>query len=107
MKPNTRKVVPIGVEVGERVEYIGATITSDTKGSQIAGDIGVVLRVRPPLEGTGRLLVDDSIDGKVYDEGEDGYAVVQWPNWSEPRLLRVAHDYGDGKKTKNWRKVSK
>lgn len=87
----TRK--PIELSIGDRVENIRADWRKDDGSRSLKpGDVGDVVEVRPPIQGTGQWIDD------VQDEGRDGHAIVVYPDWGRS----VVWPSDDGR---SWRRV--
>jgi hypothetical protein len=81
---------PSVLRVGDKVRNIRTDISRpSTRETLRPGDVGVVVEVKPPRRGVGCV----EVDGEEYDDrDQDGYAVVNWPNWGR----RIAHNDSEG-----------
>lgn len=94
MKTRLRK---IGVLVGDRIEYIGPTVSRPEHNQvQKAGDVGTVVRV-DPIDPPNAALVIDEETMETYP-GRDGCALVAWPHY-EPGLIWPEYE------GKRWRRI--
>lgn len=85
----------INVKIGDRIEYRGSGIRSETGKSLSVGDIGRVIEIHSARAGVGWI----EVDGEDFeDRDRDGYACVDWPTWGR-RLIRVENE------GKTWRRA--